>query len=71
VLKEIAVRRIFGYKKEEVTGGCKKLHNEELHNLYSSQNIRATKLRRITWARYVARMGEKVNAYRFGSENPK
>jgi hypothetical protein len=48
-----------------VTGDWKKLHNEELHNLYSSPNIiRMVKSRRMRWARYVARMGEKRNAYR-------
>jgi hypothetical protein len=48
-----------------VTGGWRKLHNEELHNLYSSPNIiRTIKSRRMRWARHVARMGEKRNAYR-------
>jgi hypothetical protein len=49
----------------EVTGEWRKLHNEELHNLYSSPNIiRTIKSRRMRWARHVARMGEKRNAYR-------
>jgi hypothetical protein len=48
-----------------VTGGWRKLHDEELHNLYSSPNtIRMIKSRRIRWAGHVARMGEKWNAYR-------
>jgi hypothetical protein len=48
-----------------VTGGWKKLHNEELHNLYSSPNtIRMIKSRRMRWAGHVARAGEKRNAYR-------
>jgi hypothetical protein len=48
-----------------VTGEWRKLHNEELHDLYSSPSIiRITKPRRITWAGHVARMGEKRNAYR-------
>jgi hypothetical protein len=48
-----------------VTGEWRKLHNEELHNLYSSPNINRTiKSRRIRWAGHVARMGEKRNAYR-------
>jgi hypothetical protein len=59
-------RRIFGPKWDEVTGEWKKLHNEELHNLYSSQNIiRQIKSRRIGWAGQVARMGElrKVQSF--------
>jgi hypothetical protein len=48
-----------------VTGGWRKLHNEELHNLYSSPNIiRMIKSRGIRWAGHVARMGETRNAYR-------
>jgi hypothetical protein len=59
------LRRIFGPKKHEVTGGCRKLHNEELHNLYSSPCIiRMIKSRRMRWAGHVARMGEKRIAYR-------
>jgi hypothetical protein len=57
--------RIFGPKRDEVTGGWRKLHNEELHNLYSSPSIiRVIKSRRTRWAGHVARMGEKRNAYR-------
>jgi hypothetical protein len=58
------LRRIFGLKRDEVTGGWRKLHNEELHNLHSSPNIIRIKSRRIRWAGHVARMGEKRNAYR-------
>jgi hypothetical protein len=48
-----------------VTGGCRKLHNEELHNLYSSPSItRIIKSRRMRWAGHVARMGENRNVYR-------
>jgi hypothetical protein len=48
-----------------VTGGWRKLHNEELHNLYSSPSIiRIIKWRRLRWAGHVARMGEKRNVYR-------
>jgi hypothetical protein len=48
-----------------LTGDWRKLHNEELYNLYSSPNIiRMIKSRRLRWAGYVARMGEKRNAYR-------
>jgi transcription termination factor 2 len=47
-----------------VTGGWRKLHNDELHNLYSSPSIiRMIKSRRMRWAGHVARMGEKRNAY--------
>jgi hypothetical protein len=59
------LRIIVGPKRDEVTGGCTKLHNEELHNLYSSPNtIRTIKLRRMRWAGHVARMGETRNAHR-------
>jgi hypothetical protein len=59
------LRRIFGPKRDEVTGGWRKLHNEELHNLYSSPSIiRMIKSRRMRWAGHVARMGEKRNVYR-------
>jgi hypothetical protein len=58
-----ALRRIFGPKRDEVTGGWRQLHNEELHNLYSSLSIIimiTPRMRR--WAGRVARMGEKRNA---------
>jgi hypothetical protein len=59
------LRKIFCRKRDEVTGDLRKLHNEELHNLYSSPNIiRTIKSRRMRWAGYVAHMGEKRNAYR-------
>jgi hypothetical protein len=54
------LRRIFGPKRDEVTGGWRKLHNEELHNLYSSPYI----IRVMRWAGHVARMGEKRNVCR-------
>jgi hypothetical protein len=58
-------RRIFGPKRDEVIGEWRRLHNEELHNLYSSPNtIRVIKLRRMRWAGHVARMGEGRGAYR-------
>jgi hypothetical protein len=60
----MALRRIFGLKRDEVTGGWRKLYNEELHNLYSSPSIiRKIKPRRMRWTGNVARMGEKRNAY--------
>jgi hypothetical protein len=65
VFENGGLRRIFGPKRDEVTGDWRKLHNEELHNLYSSPSIiRTMKSRRMRWAGYVARMGKKRNAYR-------
>jgi hypothetical protein len=62
---ENRVLRIFGPKRDEVTGDWRKLHNEELHNLYSSPNIiRMIKSRRMRWAEHVVRMGEERNEYR-------
>jgi hypothetical protein len=59
------LRRIFGPKRDEVTGGWRKLHNEEIHNLYSSPSIiRVIKSRRMRWPGHVAHMEEKRNAYR-------
>jgi hypothetical protein len=57
--------RIFEPKRGEVTGGWRKLHNEELHNLCSSPSIIIMiKSKKIRWAGHVSRMGEKRNAYR-------
>jgi hypothetical protein len=59
------LRRIFGPTRDEVTGEWRKLHNRELHNLYSSPDIiRQIKSRRMRWAGHVARMGEGRNLYR-------
>jgi hypothetical protein len=59
------LRRISRPKTDEVTGEWRKLHNEELHVLYSSPSIiRIMKSRRMRWLGHVARMGEKTNAYR-------
>jgi hypothetical protein len=56
----LRVLRIFGPKRDEVTGEWRKLHNEELHDLYSSPSIiRIMKSRRMRWAGHVARMGRK------------
>jgi hypothetical protein len=58
------LRRIFGPKRDEVTGRWRNLHNEELRDLYSSPSIiRIIKSRRMMWAGHVARMGGKRNAY--------
>jgi hypothetical protein len=64
VFENRVLRRIFGQKRDEVTGEWRKVHNEELRDLYSSTSIiRIIKLRRMRWAGHVARMGEK-NAFR-------
>jgi hypothetical protein len=59
------LRGIFGRKRDEVTGEWRRLHNEELNDLYSSPDIFGViKARRIGWAGHVARMGEGRGAYR-------
>jgi hypothetical protein len=63
VFENRVLRRILGPKRDKVTGDWRKLHNEELHNLYSLPNIiRMMKSRRMRWAGHIARMGEKRNA---------
>jgi hypothetical protein len=65
VFENKVLRRIFGPKGDEVTGGWRKLHNEELRDLYSSPSIiRIIKSRRMRWAGHAARIGEKRIAYR-------
>ncbi|KAJ4449257.1 hypothetical protein ANN_00654 [Periplaneta americana] len=65
VFENKVLRKIFGVKRDEVTGEWRKLHNAELHALYSSPDIiRNIKSRRLRWAGHVARMGESRNAYR-------
>ncbi|KAJ4435519.1 hypothetical protein ANN_18135 [Periplaneta americana] len=65
VFENKVLRKIFGAKRDEVTGEWRKLHNTELHGLYSSPDIiRNIKSRRLRWAGHVARMGESRNAYR-------
>jgi hypothetical protein len=60
VFENRVLRRIFGPKRDEVTCQWRKLHNGELHNLYSSPDI----IRRMRWAGHVAHMGEGRNVYR-------
>jgi hypothetical protein len=57
-------RRIFGPNRDEVIGGWRKLHNEELYNLYGLLSIIRMIKSRIRWGGYVAHMVEKRNAYR-------
>jgi len=65
VFENRVLRRILGPKRYEVTGKWKKLHNEELNDLYSSPNIvRVIKSRTMRWAGHVARMGERRGIYR-------
>ncbi|KAJ4452085.1 hypothetical protein ANN_03601 [Periplaneta americana] len=65
VFENKVLRKIFGAKRDEVTGEWRKLHNAELHALYSSPDIISNiKSRRLRWAGHVAHMGESRNAYR-------
>ena len=65
VFENKVLRKIFGAKREEITGEWRKLHNAELHVLYSSPNIiRNLKSRRLRWAGHLARMEQSRNAYR-------
>ncbi|KAJ4443790.1 hypothetical protein ANN_05568 [Periplaneta americana] len=65
VFENKVLRKIFGAKRDEVAGEWRKLHNTELHALYSSSDIiRNIKSRRLRWAGHVACMGESRNAYR-------
>jgi hypothetical protein len=65
VFENRVLRRIFGPKRDEVTGGWRKLRNQELYGLYCSPSIvRVIKARRMRWAGHVARMGEVRGAYK-------
>jgi hypothetical protein len=72
VFENRVLRRIFGPKRDEMTGGWRKLHDEELQKLCSSSStIRMIKTRRFMWAGHVARIGETRNAYRIWLESQK
>jgi hypothetical protein len=65
VFENKVLRRVFGPKRDEVTGECSKLHNEELHDLYSSPTVvRVITSRRMRWVGHVAGMGEGRGVYR-------
>jgi len=65
VFQNMVLRRIFGPKRDEVTEEWRKLHNEELNDLYSSPKIvRVLKSRRMRWTGHVARIGEERGVYR-------
>jgi hypothetical protein len=65
VFENRVLRRIFGPKRDEVTGKWRRLHNEELYALYSSTNIiRLIELRKLRWAGHVAYMEQRRGAYR-------
>jgi hypothetical protein len=72
VFENRVLGRTFGPKRDHVTGDWRKLHNEELLNLYSSPNvINMIKSRRMRWAGHVARMGATRNAYKILVGNQK
>ena len=65
VLENMVLRRIFGPRRDEVTGKWRRMHNEELNYLYPSPNIvRVIKSRRMRWVGHVARMGEESGMHR-------
>jgi hypothetical protein len=71
VFENKALSRIFGPKRDDVTGKWRRLHNKELYALYSSPNtIRAIKSRRIRWAGYMTGMGDRRGAYMVWLEKP-
>jgi hypothetical protein len=65
IFENRTLRRIFGSKRDEVTGECRRLHNKKLYAVYSSPNIiRVIKSRRLRWVGNLARMGARRGAYR-------
>jgi hypothetical protein len=72
VLESRVLRRIFGPRRDKSNGSWRKLHNEELRNLYSSPSIiRIIKSKRMRWAVHVARIGRRGRAYRILMGKPK
>jgi hypothetical protein len=71
VFENRVLRRIFGPKRDEVTGGWRKLHNEELHSLYSSSSIIIMVKSKRRWAGHVSRMGRKGMLIGYWWENQK
>jgi hypothetical protein len=71
VFENMVLRKIFGPRRDEVTGEWRKLHNEEQNDLYSSPNtIRVIKLKRMRWAGHAACMRERRGIYRVLVGNP-
>jgi len=71
VFENRVLRRIFGLKRDEVTGEWSKLHNEELNDLYCSRNIfRVIRKRRMRWTGHVACLGERRGVYRVLARKP-
>ena len=72
VFQNRVLRRIFGPKRDEITGEWRKLHNEEFNDLFSSPNVvRVIRSRRMGWDGHVARMGESRGLYRVLVGKPK
>jgi hypothetical protein len=70
VFENRVLRRLFGRKRGELKGEWRKLHNEELNDMYSSPNIRVIKSRRMRWAGHVALMGKRRGVYGVLVEKP-
>jgi hypothetical protein len=68
VFENRVLRRIFGPKRDEITGEWRKLHNEELDDVYSANIVWVIKSRKIRWTGHVARMGEERDIQGFGGE---
>jgi hypothetical protein len=71
VFENRVLRRIFGPKRDEVTGEWRKLHIEEFHNLYSTPSIiRQIKSKRMKWTGHVERMGQETKVYKVSAGKP-